>query len=165
MRSCVVFLKKSCLSHIASKNLKLLEMKFFFGTTVFEDSGFAITVHTLKGTQTFKMYVILLLICETTHITSKTAGLTVLLSTLRKSIRCELTTSEHSRQSGRRVGGEQVAGKSDGVITYARIQASNSRHCPVRAGTVLLIPTRTDSHASPHFVVISRPFSKLPGYL
>lgn len=60
-----------------------------------------------------------------------------------------LTSSEHIRQSGRRVSGEQVAGKSDGVTTYARIQASNSQHCPVRAGTVVLIPTRTASHAPP----------------
>jgi hypothetical protein len=85
-----------------------------------------------KITQTFKIYVILLLISGITHITSETAGLTVLLSTPRKSMRCVLTSSEYSRQSDRRVAGEHVAGKSEGLITYARIQASNSRHCPVR---------------------------------
>jgi len=126
-----VFLKKSCLRQIFSKNFKLLERKVF-GITVFEGSGFAITVHTLKGTQTFKIYVMLLLMSGITHITLETAGLTVLLSMLRKLIRCVLTSSEHSRQSGRRIAGEQVAGKGDGVITYARIPASNSRHCPVR---------------------------------
>jgi hypothetical protein len=128
-----VFWKKSCLSHIASKNFKLLEMKLF-GITVFEDLGSAITVHTLRGIQTFKMYVMLLLMSGITHITSETAGLTVLFPTLRKSIRCVLTSSEHSRQLGIRVAGEQVAGKGDGLITYARIQASNSRNCPVRGG-------------------------------
>ena len=136
-----------------------------FGITVFEGSGVAITVHTVKDTQTFKIYVILLSISGITHITSETAGLTVPLSTPPKSIKCVLTSSEHGRQSDRRVAGEQVAGKSDGVITYARIQASNSRHCPVRAGTLVLIPNRTASHASPHFLVISPPSSKLPDYL
>jgi len=122
-----------------------------FGITVFEDSGFAITVHTLKGTQPFKIYVTLLLISGISHITSETDGLTVLLYTLRKSIRCVLVSSEHSRQSGRRVAGEEVARKSDRVITSAKIQVSNSQHCPVCAGTVVLIPTRTASHASSPF--------------
>ena len=135
------------------------------GITVFEDSGFAITVRTLKGTQTFKIYVMLLLISGITHITSETAGLTVLLSKIWKSIRCVLTSSEHSRQSGRRVAGEQVAGKIDGLITYARIQASNNRHCPVRAETVVLIPIRTASHTSPIFSSSHAHLQNEPDYL
>jgi hypothetical protein len=51
-----------------------------FAITVFEGSGFAVTVHILKGTQTFKIHVILLLISGIAHITSETAGLTILLS-------------------------------------------------------------------------------------
>jgi hypothetical protein len=51
------------------------------GITVFEGLCFAIAVHTLKCTQTFKMYVLLLFKSGITHITSEAAGLTVLHST------------------------------------------------------------------------------------